>query len=161
MAQVNISNTFWNDTSTGTIAFSEQLKERLLKDYIATLSELDRSRIPSDIQDISGVFQARLNEFFLAHYVAYEHFLHDVDLADETINTWKELEEFLAGISDSEGITLLRMVADIQIKSGQLNVRMSDEVPGLVEAVTVADIPMITESHIDDTGAINMVYTFN
>lgn len=161
MAQVNISNTFWNDTSTGTIAFSEQLKERLLKDYIATLSELDRSRIPSDIQDISGVFQARLNEFFLEHYLAYEHFLNDVDLADETINTWKELEEFLAGISDSEGITLLKMIADIQIKSGQLNVRMSDEVPGLVEAVTVADIPMITESHIDDTGAINMVYTFN
>ena len=158
---MNISNTLWNDTSSGEIAYSEQLKERLLKDYIATLTETEKERIPAIIKSNSGVFQDKLNQFFLDHYIAYEHFLNDVDLADETINTWKELENFLEGISDDEAKKLLNIVEELQVASGMLNVRMSSTVPGMLEAVTTTSTVDISNSFLNDkTGAVGIVYTY-
>jgi hypothetical protein len=36
---------------------------------------------------------------------AFNDFLHNADVADTTINTWKEIENFLQGITDSDTLT--------------------------------------------------------
>lgn len=157
MAEMKISNTLVNDTSTGEIAYARQLKDDVI-DY----SQLEK--ITADIIQNFGLntkFQDKLNYFFLKHYNDYRRFLEDAGTKDGVIDSWHELEEFLAGISDSEGITLLNMIRDVQIKSGQLNIRMSEEIPGMIEAVTTNDSLKIEKSYIDkETGEIKIVYTF-
>lgn len=152
---MKISNTLVNDTSEGIIAFSKQLKDDIIN--------WNRySKVPSSMKTDANKFQSMLNDFFLKHYDEWRHFLEDKDLEDETINTWKELEEFLEGISDSEGFELLKLFRDIQLASGQLNIRMSEDYPGALEAVTTEDIFSIDGSNInEETGALTIVYNFD
>jgi len=157
MAEMKISNTLVNDTSTGEIAYAEQLKDRNVD--FSQLEKFTAEIIHNYSLDTK--FQDKLNYFFLKHWNDYQRFLHDAGSKEGVIDSWHELEEFLAGISDSEGITLLNMIRDVQIKSGQLNIRMSTEFPGLVEAVTTNDSLKIQKSYIDkETGEIKIVYTF-
>lgn len=161
MAQMNISNLLWNDTKEGKIALAKQIFDNVnWEDYHYTGDD-GQVVYPFNNKGELDKFQSKLNEIFLNHYTDFQTFLHTKGI-DGVIDTWKDVEEFLRGITDDETATLMSIIEDIQIKSGQLNIRMSEEIPGLVEAVTVSDIPMITESHIDsETGAITMVYTFN
>lgn len=154
MADMKISNTMVNDTSSNIIAYAEQLKDKLL-------NWSDYNKVPDAFKTEVNKFQGKLNDFFLRHYDEWRHFLEDKDLEDETINTWKELEEFLEGITDSESMELMNIIRDIQLSSGQLNVRMSEDIPGSLEAVTTTDFMDIDNSYMDEeTGALNIVYNF-
>ena len=68
MAEMKISNTLVNDTSSGEIAYAEQLKDRLLKDYIlhgVEFSSDDIAVIPDIIKSEQGVFQSELNKLLV------------------------------------------------------------------------------------------------
>ena len=109
MAEMKISNTLVNDTSTGEIAYAEQLKDRLLKDYIANspdITNTDRERIPADMKAAAGVFQEKLNEFFLKHWVDFQRFLYDEGVDPETIDSWYEVKRFLDGLDDDTSMWL-------------------------------------------------------
>lgn len=106
MAEMKISNTLVNDTSTGEIAYVEQLKDRLLKNYINTLETKDKNRIPADIKAEAGVFQERLNEFFIKHWVDFQAFLLDEGVDPTVIDSWAEVQEFLEGLPDDEAMWL-------------------------------------------------------
>ena len=116
MAQMNISNTLFNDTSTGVIAYVEQLKDRLLRTYIANnpnYTTTDKGRIPVALKSEVGVFQEKLNEFFLDHWVAFQRFLLDEGLDPDTIDSWKEVQEFLKGLPDDEAKWLQNKLTSI------------------------------------------------
>lgn len=109
MAQMNISNTLFNDTSTGEIAYVEQLKDRLLRTYIANnpnYSATDKGRIPAALKAEAGVFQEKLNEFFLDHWVDFQRFILDEGVDPTVIDSWKEVQEFLEGLPDDETMWL-------------------------------------------------------
>ena len=155
MAEMKISNTLVNDTSSGEIAYAEQLKDRQVN-----WNDPSYDKIPQEFKTNASKFQGKLNDFFLKHYNAFQTFLTDKGV-DGVIDTWRDVEEFLENISDSEAITLMKLIGDIEEAAGHLNIRMSAEVPGLMEAVTRSDTPVITKSHLDsETGAINIIYTF-
>ena len=122
MAQMNISNTLWNDTQAGIIAYVEQLKDRLLKDYIATLPSKDKGRIPADIKAEVGVLQERLNEFFIKHWVDYQSFLLDEGVDPETIDSWHEVQEFLKGLPDDEAMWLKNQIARLDNRINNIDI---------------------------------------
>lgn len=94
MAQMNISSTLHNDTSEGVIAFAEQLRQQLINwnEYPHVLGELgqDRPNLQND-----------LNALFLSVYEKFLTFLNDADATSSAINTWKEIERFLADYADT------------------------------------------------------------
>ena len=155
MAEMKISNTLVNDTSVGVIGYAEQLKDKLA-DY-SQYEKLTAAIIQQ--YDLDTKMQDKLNNFFLHHYNEFHQFLEDKGV-DGVIDTWRDVEEFLESISDEEGITFMNLIKDVQIKSGQLNIRFSEDEPGMLEAVTTSDTMMINNSQIDETGTINIVYNF-
>lgn len=155
MAEMKISNTLVNDTSSGEIAYARQLKDTSINWLNPDLA----SKIPDAFKTDANKFQSKLNDFFLKHYVEWKTFLEDEGTQEGVIDSWKELEDFLASISDSEGLTLLGMMRDIQLASGTLAVQMSTDYPGMMEAVTTVDTLQVTDSHIDEeTGQIKLIY---
>lgn len=155
MAEMKISNTLFNDTSTGEIAYAEQLKDRLV-DW----TDANYDKIPEEFKTNANKFQSKLNDFFLKHYNEFQTFLTDKGV-DGVIDTWKDVEDFLKNISDDEAMTLMNLIGDIQEASGQLNIRMSAEIPGMLEAVTRTGTPDIHSSRLDsETGEIKIVYTY-
>ena len=165
---MKISNTLFNDTSTGEIAFAEQLKDRSIawddntKDYNSTYidgSGNTQPAISSSLKTEANKFQSALNALFLKHFADFQIFLHDKGVPG-VIDTWRDVEEFLAGISDTE-VTLMRIALGLQAETGMLNVRMSDSYPGMMEAVTLSDNFAMYSSSLDsETGALNLVYNF-
>ena len=119
------------------------------------------SWIPEAMRDDAHKFQDKLNDFFLDHYVEYQKFLNTGGV-EGVIDTWHDLEEFLEGISDDEAYQLMDMITAIQQAAGQLNIRMSPTIPGMMEAVTSNETLRMENSYIDDeTGIIKMVYAFD
>lgn len=165
---MNISNTLWNDTSTGEIAYAEQLKDKTIDwntidPNQAGAGETPKYKLPTEFMGVNfrgnNQFQALLNDFFLKHYVEFHNFLEEKDLDPSTINTWKELEEFLTGIEDSEAYTLLSMLEYLEQQAGHLSIEMSNTIPGMITATSTASAISIDDSYIDDeTGIIKMVY---
>lgn len=156
MAQMNISNTLWNDTSSGEIAYSEQVKDKLI-DW----DSLSYDKVPTAFKTDANKFQTKLNDFFLKHYNEFQHFLQDKGV-EGVIDTWKDVEDFLESISDSEAMTLLTFINNIELASGTLNIRMSEDYPGAVEAVETSSDINIRDSHINpETGAIRVVFNFD
>ena len=157
MAEMKISNTLVNDTSDGIIAFAEQEKDRQINWQVQKFVDW----IPASMRTEANKFQDKLNQFFLDHYVEYQKFLNTGGV-EGVIDTWHDLEAFLEGISDSEAYTLVGMITAIQQVTGQLTIRMSDEIPGLMEAVTANDTLRIDESYIDpETGIIKIIYNYD
>ena len=155
MAEMKISNTLFNDTSTGEIAYAEQLKDRLVN-----WDDPNYDKVPEEFKTNANKFQSKLNDFFLKHYNEFQTFLTDKGV-DGVIDTWKDVEDFLKNISDDEAMTLMKLIGDIEEASGQLNIRMSAEVPGMLEAVSRTNAPSITQSRLnDETGAIRIIYTY-
>ena len=158
---MNISNLLWNDTRDAIIALAKQIKDDTVswQDYHYTGDD-GQVVYPFSTKKEADKFQAKLNEIFLTHYTDYQVFLHTKGI-DGVIDTWKDVEEFLQNITDDETMTLMKLIGDLEEASGQLNIRMSEETPGMLEAVTKTETPVITKSHIDkETGAIKIVYTF-
>ena len=100
------SNSLYND-STGVIAFAEQLKQELINwaNYQHVTEELGQNR--PDLQN-------ELNNLFLSVYERFLTFLNDADTSEEAINTWKEIENFLADYTDEK--TLASIVAEFNNK---------------------------------------------
>lgn len=100
------SNSLYND-STGVIAFAEQLKQELINwaNYQHVTEELGQNR--PDLQN-------ELNNLFLSVYERFLTFLNDADASEEAINTWKEIENFLADYADDK--TLASIVAELNNK---------------------------------------------
>ena len=165
MAQMNISNTLWNDTKEGKIALAEQLfYDKLNWDdyyyYGDSGEKVYPFKDPTTSQPLYEKFQDKLNNIFLTHYTEYQTFLHTKGI-DGVIDTWRDVEEFLQNITDDETMTLMKLIGDLEQASGQLNIRMNSDIPGMLDAVTKTSEPLITKSHIDkETGAIKIVYTF-
>ena len=186
MAEMKISNTLVNDTSSGEIAYSEQLKDRLI-DWANSQLEYNKQyqdpEYPDDptkkiyavprSNDLSEQerekFQTHLNELFLNHYAQFQLFLNDVDLADSTINTWKELEEFLEGISDTDAQKLLDKFDTLQTEIDDINggdggtfnlsaYRNQGGVYKVYSSLTeaIADVPDVKQ-----TGGLNMKFIIN
>ena len=157
MAEMKISNTLVNDTSDGIIAFAEQEKDKQINWQVQKFVDW----IPASMRTEANKFQDKLNQFFLDHYVEYQKFLNTSG-AEGVIDTWHDLKAFLEGISDSEAYTLVSMITAIQQVTGQLTIRMSDEIPGLMEAVTANDTLRIDDSYIDpETGIIKIIYNYD
>jgi hypothetical protein len=157
MAEMKISNTLVNDTSGGIISFAEQEKDRQINWQVQKFVDW----IPASMRTEANKFQDKLNQFFLDHYVEYQKFLNTGGV-EGVIDTWHDLEAFLEGISDSEAYTLVGMITAIQQVTGQLTIKMSEDIPGLMEAVTANDTLRIDESYIDDeTGIIKIVYNYD
>lgn len=98
------SNTLYND-STGVIAFAEQLKQELINwaNYHHVTEELGPGNRPDT--------QNALNNLFLSVYERFLTFLNDADATKEAINTWKEIENFLADYTDEK--TLAEIVSEL------------------------------------------------
>lgn len=177
MAQMNISNTLYNDTSTGEIAYAEQLKDRTIdwtkEKYTKTYPNpqydpLDPSKGPKDLpyfpeslRTNAGKFQSSLNDFFLDNWIAYMNFLTEKGVSG-VIDTWKDVEDFLEGMSDSDIMTLVSVLTNSQYINGVSNIKMSDTINGLVTFETTATLPDYSESKIDDeTGIIKLIYNFD
>lgn len=161
MAKMNISNTLWNDTSDGKIALAEQLFDDKLNwnDYYY-YGDSGEVVHPFDGKGDIDKFQDKLNNIFLTHYVQYQEFLHTKGI-EGVIDTWKDVEDFLKQITDDETMTLMKLIGDIEEASGNLNIRLNEEIPGMLDAVTRTETPLITSSHIDsETGQIKIVYSF-
>ena len=156
MSKMNMSNSLWNDDAEGIIAFAEQIKDKKINWTDPDFAD----KIPAEFKTEASKFQSPLNNLFLKHYAEFKRFLEDPGLSEGVIDSWKELADFLAGISDEEGITLMNIARDLQIASGQLNVRMSEETPGTLEAVTTQDSFGVDSSYIDESGAIKVVFTY-
>lgn len=162
MAQMNISNTLWNDTSDATIAYAEQLFDRVVDwnsyHYIGSNGE---TVYPFKSKTNIEKFQSELNKVFLTHYTAFQEFLNSKGI-DGVIDTWKDVEEFLQNITDDDTMTLMKLIGDIQEASGDLNIRFSPSTPGVLQAVTRTEAPYITQSYINpQTGAIMIIHTFD
>lgn len=160
MAEMKISNILVNDTSEKIIAYTRQLFDQQInwREYHYT-GEDGQEVYPFNDKGNLDKFQSKLNEIFLKHYTDFQAFLHS-KLEPGIIDSWKDIEEFLQNITDDETMTLMKLIGDIQEASGQLNIRMSNMVPGMMEAVTRTEVPEITQSNIDDRGSINIVYTY-
>lgn len=161
MAHMNISNTLWNDTKEAKIAYAEQLFDRVVnwQDYHYTGDD-GQVVYPFKDKTIADKFQSKLNDIFLKNYIEFQTFLNTKNI-NGVIDTWQEVEEFLQNITDDEAMTLMNLVADIQEASGQLNIRMSTETPGMLEAVTRTGTPDINSSRLNnETGEIRIVYTY-
>lgn len=157
MAEMKISNTLVNDTSDGIIAFADQEKDKQINWQVQKFVDW----IPASMRTEANKFQDKLNQFFLDHYVEYQKFLNTGGV-EGVIDTWHDLEAFLEGISDSEAYTLVGMITAIQQVTGQLTIRMSDEIPGMMEAVTANDTLRIDDSYIDpETGIIKIIYNYD
>ena len=159
MAQMNISNLLWNDTKEAKIALAQQIFDNINWDDYYYIGDDGRTVYPFSSKGNLDKFQSKLNEIFLTHYTDFQKFLNTKGI-EGVIDTWKDVEEFLQNITDDETMTLMRLIGDLQEVSGQLNIRMSEEVPGMMEAVTRTEVPVIGDSHIDDRGNINIVYTY-
>lgn len=174
------ANTLWNSDSSGQIAYAEQIGDGLIdwtspaKKYNGTYPnpEDPSERLPyvpdeyKNKTDETGKnvskFQSSLNEFFLNHWADWLHFLYDEGITPGVIDSWKEVQDFLESISDEEAMTLMKIIGDVQTASGQLNVRISEDYPGSLEAVTTSEFMNITGSYLDpQTGAINIIYNFD
>jgi hypothetical protein len=154
---MKISNTLVNDTSDGIISFAEQEKDKQINWQVQKFVDW----IPASMRTEANKFQDKLNQFFLDHYVEYQKFLNTGGV-EGIIDTWHDLAEFLEGISYSEAYTLVGMITAIQQVTGQLTIKMSEDIPGLMEAVTANDTLRIDESYIDDeTGIIKIVYNYD
>lgn len=160
MAQMNISNLLWNDTKDAIIALAKQIKDDTVswQDYHYTGDD-GQIVYPFNSKTEADKFQSKLNEIFLTHYTDYQTFLHTKGI-EGVIDTWKDVEEFLENITDDEAMTLMKLVGDLQEASGNLNIRMSEQQPGIMEAVTRTETPVITSSNLDEAGNINIVYTY-
>ena len=154
MAEMKISNTLFNDTSSGEIAYSEQLKDRQI---IWTNPNYDR--VPAAMKDDQHKFQDKLNDFFLKHYNEFQTFLHDKGV-EGVIDTWKDVEDFLNGISDEQAYTLMTLITSLEASYGQLAIGLSEDIPGLVIATSTTDTFSISSSYIDEMGRIRIVYTY-
>ena len=159
MAQMNISNLLWNDTKEAKIALAQQIFDNINWDDYYYIDDDGSTVYPFSSKGNLDKFQSKLNEIFLTHYTDFQKFLNTKGI-EGVIDTWKDVEEFLQNITDDETMTLMRLIGDLQEASGQLNIRMSEEVPGMMEAVTRTEVPVIGDSHIDDRGNINIVYTY-
>lgn len=169
------ANTLWNNDESGQIAYAEQIKDGEVKwddpskKYNGSYpdpTEQDPSRktpyIPAEWKTEDNKFQNKLNEFFLNHWADWQHFLHEEGLNPQTIDTWKELEEFLKGIGDSEAFTLLSLIESMEQQAGHLAIGMDDNIPGLMVATSTSDVVTMEDSHIDEqTGIIKIVYNIN
>lgn len=156
------SNTLWNDDPNNKIInYAEQVKDAEVdwNDYYY-IDDNGNTVYPLSSKGNLDKFQSKLNEIFLTHYTDFQKFLNTKGI-EGVIDTWKDVEEFLQNITDDETMTLMKLIGDIQEASGQLNIRMSESIPGMMEAITRTETPEISKSHIDEeTGAINIVYTF-
>ena len=163
MAEMKISNILVNDTREKIIAYARQLFDQQInwREYHYTGDDGVEVYpfLNEQGQPLYEKFQSKLNEIFLKHYTDFQAFLHS-KLEPGIIDSWKDIEEFLQNITDDETMTLMKLIGDIQEASGQLNIRMSDMIPGMMEAVTRTEVPEITQSNIDDRGSINIVYTY-
>ena len=154
MADTSLGNTLVNNDSTKTIAYAEQIKDREI-DW----SSENYDKVPTEFKTTGNKFQSKLNDFFLKHYNEWRHFLEDEDI-DGAIATWREFEEFITGIQDTE--TLEDLLTTLQMQTGSLNIRMSDNVDGMLEAVSSREGLTIDNSYIDsETGGIYVVYNFD
>jgi hypothetical protein len=157
MADMKISNTLVNDTSSGIISYAEQEKDRQINWQVQKFVDW----IPASMRTEANKFQDKLNQFFLDHYVEYQKFLNTGGV-EGVIDTWHDLEAFLESISDSEAYTLVGMITAMQQITGQLTIRMNEDVPGLMEAVTSNDTLRIGDSYIDpETGIIKIIYNYD
>lgn len=157
---MNISNLLWNDTKDAIIALAKQIKDDTVswQDYHYTGDD-GQIVYPFNSKTEADKFQSKLNEIFLTHYTDYQTFLHTKGI-EGVIDTWKDVEEFLENITDDEAMTLMKLIGDLQEASGNLNIRMSEQQPGIMEAVTRTETPVITKSNLDEAGNINIVYTY-
>lgn len=180
------ANTLWNNDESGQIAYAEQVGDGLInwedtdKKYNGTypnpkydpddptkepktlpyVPEEYKNKVDTTGKNISK-FQSSLNEFFLNHWADWLHFLYDEGVKPGIIDSWKEVQDFLEGISDEEAMTLLTFITNIELASGTLNIRMSEDYPGAVEAVETSPDYNVSNSKIDpETGAIKIVFNF-
>lgn len=156
-----MSGTWYATDGEGTVAYVRQLLDNVVDwdDYFY-IDDNGNHVYPFQNKTNLDKFQNKLNEIFLSHFVDFQKFLNTKGI-DGVIDTWKDVQEFLEGISDSESMELMNIIRDIQLSSGQLNVRMSEDIPGSLEAVTTTDFMDIDNSYMDEeTGALNIVYNF-
>lgn len=102
MSEMKISNTLVNDTNTGEIAYARQLKDN-------AVNYAQYAKITAAIKErfhLDDKFQDKLNNFFLYHYDEFHRFLEDPGLDDSIIDSWKEIQDFLAGLPDDETMWL-------------------------------------------------------
>lgn len=74
----------------------------------------------------------------------------------------EKLEDRLKGY-EQEFLDILELIRESQSGGGggTLNIRMSKEIPGLIEAVTSIKDPDMSRSHLDEeTGAVNIIQVF-
>lgn len=159
MAQMNISNLLWNDTKEAKIALAQQIFDNINWNDYYYIGDDGSTVYPFSSKGNLDRFQSKLNEIFLTHYTDFQKFLNTKGI-EGVIDTWKDVEEFLQNITDDKTMTLMKLIGDLQEASGQLNIRMNEEVPGMMEAVTRTEVPVIGDSHIDDRGNINIIYTY-
>lgn len=154
------SNTLWND-STGLMSYAEQTKDEQVNWLSYHYVDAEGNTVyPFQSKTDVDKFQSRLNNLFLNHYNDFQAFLNS-KLEPGVIDSWKDIEEFLQGLSDTETITLMNIIGDVQLSSGQLNIRMSEDYPGAVEAVTISQYMDVSKSYIDsETGAIKVVFNY-
>ena len=155
------SNTLWND-STGVMSYAEQTKDEKVNWLSYHYVDAEGNTVyPFQSKTDVDKFQNKLNSIFLAHYNDFQAFLNS-KLKPRVIDSWKDVEDFLESISDSEAMTLLTFITNIELASGTLNIRMSEDYPGAVEAVETSSDVSIRDSHIDsETGAIRVVFNFD
>lgn len=137
------SNSLYND-STGVIAFAEQLKQELINwaNYQHVTEELGKNR--PDLQN-------ELNNLFLSVYERFLTFLNDADASEEAINTWKEIENFLADYTDDK--TLASIVAE-------LNSRIESRLTVPLESTTGSSTTStMTQKAITETIAASKTFT--
>ena len=156
---MNISNILWNDTQEAKLAYSEQIFDKTInwssyhyvnKDGITIYPF--RNREPEDR------IQSNINEIVLEHYTQFQAFLHS-KLEPGVIDSWQDIEDFLENISDSETIKLVNIIRELELKCGTLHIEMSEEIPGMLNALNTTD-HISTTSKIDDaTGEIQIKYT--
>ena len=153
MAEMKISNTLKNDTEEGILAYVQQLKDTSI-DWSAY------TKVSKDFKmDDSNRFQHKLNDFFLKHYDEFHSFLEDKGV-EGVIDTWKDIEDFVAEITDSETMRLVTLIRDTQLY--QINVRMSTEVPGMLKVVTTSGYVSTEQTTMDiETGALRVVFDFD
>lgn len=157
MAEMKISNTLVNDTSSGEIAYARQLK-----DDVANYAPYEKLT-PSIINEynLNTKLQDKLNNFFLHHYNEWREFIEDEGLDPDTIDSWYEVQRFLEGISDEEAMTLNHIIAEIEAKSGTLNISMDEDIPGLMIATSTSSLMNLSDSYIDEKGIIKLIYSFD
>ena len=154
------SNTLWND-STGVMSYAEQTKDGQVNWLSYHYVDAEGNTVyPFQSKTDVDKFQSRLNNLFLNHYNDFQAFLNS-KLNPSVIDSWKDVEDFLKGISDDEAMTLLTFITSIELASGTLNIRMSEDYPGAVEAVETSSDYNVSNSKIDpETGAIKIVFNF-